>query len=256
MVNVSLRHTPPRSGRSHSGTEPAARNARRGKARFRMPSKLLLVLLGLVATSALIALAVAALRQQISPPSRTGDQLPIELTLSGARLVVPADLIRFESARHSGKVDRIDLAMAWPSLEAMSPAAAEDFRRRSVPLPLLFVTLRPGDEFGDSTSRLDGVYTRFFSDEAWTGPGGLVGVKLDDKSGYAGEDLFFQPESEHPFVARCLSTQQSGVPPTCLRDIRTPTGLSILYRFDRSLLEDWQSLDPALLKRVEGFQDR
>jgi hypothetical protein len=43
------------------------------------------------------------------------------------------------------------------------------------------------------------------------------------------------------------------VPATCLRDINVGQNLSLLYRFDQSLLGDWSALDLAIRGLATAF---
>lgn len=212
---------------------------------------MLLGLGGLAGAALLGKTYLEAFRQNLAIDGRSVDTTPVALSIGGTSLLVPGNMIRFDAGRKPGATERIDLMLLWPELEGLTAANAARFRPTpSGPPPLVFVTLRASDSAGDSTSRLDEVYTRFFSDEAWAGPAGLVGVRLDEKSGYAGEDLFFQAESDKPFVARCLAAREGGLPETCLREISVE-GLSVTYRFDKPLLEEWNDLDAAVSARVE-----
>ena len=55
--------------------------------------------------------------------------------------------------------------------------------------------------------------------------------------------VYFEPGGVAPFVARCLAKATPEVPATCIRDVNIGRGLSMLYRFDRVYLGDWQDLD-------------
>ena len=85
------------------------------------------------------------------------------------------------------------------------------------------------------------------------GPAGLVGRRLGVDSGYSGEIIFFDPASQAPFVARCPTEPIADMAATCLRDVNVGKGLSLLYRFDKSLLADWRIIDDAMTKLAAGF---
>jgi hypothetical protein len=184
---------------------------------------------------------------------RTMDRTPVNLFIAGTALTIPANMIRFAAARHSGATDRADLLLHWPELDGFAEHNAAVFRDIEPTAPLIFVTILGRDADFGTTGWLDRIYTRYFSDDAWAGPDGLVGVRLAEDSGYAGEDLFFQPDATEPFVARCTPEGNSEMPSTCMREILIGDALIARYRFNKTLLGEWEKIDPAVRARVEGF---
>jgi hypothetical protein len=182
---------------------------------------------------------------------RTTDTTPIHLKVAGKTLAVPANMIRFPAERRDGAIERINLLLHWPDLDGFSAANADAFRDNNPGAPLLFVTIFAKDADYGTTGWLDRIYTRYFSDHAWAGPNGLVGVKLTENSGYAGEDLFFEPESDEPFVVRCVADGDPELASTCLREILIGGSLIARYRFDKALLGDWERMDAAIRRLVE-----
>jgi hypothetical protein len=173
--------------------------------------------------------------------------------IGSTALTVSSDLIRFPAARQDGPIDRLDLLFAWPSLSVADEMAAATLRANGEIDPLIFVTVSAQTGALDSTGRLDMVYSRVFSDEAWAGPAGLVGVALSAEAGYEGEELFFEPEGENPFVVRCLASNDAAIAETCMREVNIGGGLTVLYRFDKSLLPEWRTLEAAIRTRIEGL---
>jgi hypothetical protein len=190
---------------------------------------------------------------RIAFDGRTMDRAPINLFIAGTGLTIPANMIRFATERNSGATDRVDLLLHWPELDGFSERNAEVFRDIAPTAPLIFVTIIGRDADYGTTGWLDRIYTRYFSDDAWAGPDGLVGVRLAEDSGYAGEDLFFQPDSSEPFVARCTPEGNPEMPSTCMREILIGDTLIARYRFNKTLLGEWETIDPAVRARVEGF---
>jgi len=177
----------------------------------------------------------------------------VALTVGGEALTIPANMIRFRSERRGGAVEEIDLALHWPSLEGFSEGFAAAFEDTSPDAPLVFVTITARATELDATARLASVYARFFEGSPIPGPAGLVGRSLAPDSGYRGEVIFFTPNGQAPFVTRCIAEATAEIPATCLRDVNVGTGLSMLYRFNKARLGDWQAMDGALQKLVAGF---
>jgi hypothetical protein len=216
------------------------------------------------AAIAIIVLALAALliginaaienyRDRIALKGYDGKPSPIALSVAGEALTIPANMIRFRAERRGGIVEEIDLLLHWPSLEGFSEGFAEAFKDPSPEAPLVFVTITPRATELDATARLASVYGRFFEGPTIPGPAGLVGRALTPDSGYRGEIVYFSPNRAAPFVARCLAEATAEIPATCMRDVNVGKGLSMLYRFNKVRLGDWQQMDSALRKLVDGF---
>ena len=184
---------------------------------------------------------------------RSADPTPVVFSIRSEPLSVPANMIRSAKARRGGAVERIDLAVHWPTLTGYSEALADAFGDGAATAPIVYLTIMPREMPVDSTGRLETVYARFFVGKAEPGPNGLVGRQLAEDSGYGGEVVYFAPAEARPFVARCLVDPAPDVPATCLRDLNIGRGLSLHYRFNVSFLDDWAALDASMHKLAAGF---
>jgi hypothetical protein len=248
MVNVSLRHRNTQSTQLVNG--------------LRLPvSRSTAIAIGAIAGAVLViaglflwfGATLDRLHTRVAFDGRTMDRAPVHLLIGGTPLVVPANMIRFAAERQTGASERVDLLLHWPELDGFSEQNAEIFRDIDPTAPLIFLTIIPRDADYGTTGWLDRIYTRYFSDDAWAGPDGLVGVRLAEDSGYAGEELFFQPDAAEPFVTRCTPEGNAEMPSTCMREILLGDTLIARYRFNRTLLGEWERIDPAIRARAEGF---
>jgi len=215
----------------------------------------------------LIALALAAIggaawgigaaidnyRDSIALRGLDGKPSPVSLTIAGEKLTVPANMIRFRSDRRGGELDRLSLLLHWPTLEGFSEDVADDFKDTSTDAPLIYVTVSPRVTELDSTDRLASVYEQFFEAPVVPGPAGLVGRRMKADSPYDGEIVYFDPRGTAPFVARCLAEATREIPSTCMREINFGRGLTLLYRFNRTRLENWSRLDAGLYALADSF---
>ena len=213
----------------------------------------LIVLLGIFALAFAVARAIEDYRDRIALSGLGGKPFPVSLVVAGEPMTIPANMIRFRSARRGGAVDRLDLLLHWPGLEGFSDALADDFKDNSPAAPLIYVSIAARESTLDASTRLDAVYSRFFEGKPLAGPDGLVGRALTADSGYRGEIVWFLPKGPEPFVARCLAAATAEIPATCIRDVNVGTGLSMLYRFDVTRLADWRAMDAGLQRLVAGF---
>lgn len=210
-----------------------------------------LAIVAILAAGTAIRLALDAYRDRMALTGLTVDPMPVALAIAGERLSIPANTLRIAATRRGGPVERVDLALHWPTLSGYSIDLADDFAEDLPSAPIVFATIAPRESALDATDRLDALYAHFFAGKAVAGPSGLVGRHLTADSGYAGEIVYFAPGVPRPFVARCLAEATAEMPATCLRDINFGRGLSLLYRFNRDLLADWQALD----KGLRGFAE-
>ena len=251
MVDVSLRDKVKVGGRL---------DAPRLRPRVRTPQVLLRPTAIAVATVVVAVALVIGIRAAIDGWNENAvlsgaspDPTPVDLVIAAERLSIPANMIRSARARRGGAVERVDLALHWPSLAGYSLALADVFRDASPEAPVIYAAIVPREMPVDSTGRLETVYARFFVGKASPGPNGLVGRELGEESGYGGEIVYFAPSEARPFVARCLADTVTDVPATCLRDVNLGQGLSLNYRFNRSLLGDWADLDAGIRRLAARF---
>lgn len=257
MVDVSLRHK--------RADGPATRDAGRYGAsplrrRPRSPAWLLrpvpLAVGGILAAIALIVGGRAAITAYHASTVLSGfvsEVSPIEVTIAGHHLAIPANMIRSAKVRRGGETELVELALHWPTLSGYSEGLAEEFRGETGSSAILYASLSPQSLPADSTGRLVSVYARFFEGPASPGPNGLVGRRLAADSGYGGEILYFTPKEIEPFVTRCIDSRDSGLRGTCMRDIALGNGLALQYRFDSALLGQWESLDSAMRRLADVF---
>jgi hypothetical protein len=197
--------------------------------------------------------AVRSYHDRVALAGKSGDPSPVAVMVAGETLVIPANMIRFPNARAGGAVESIDLLLRWPGLEGYSADSADAFRDGSTLAPLVYVTIAPRDNPLDSDGMLAAVYDRFFIGEAIDGPSGLTGRRMTADSGYRGEEVFYAARQSPAFVARCLAETTPEVPATCIRDVNIGAGLSMLYRFNRFFLGDWQAMDADLRELAVRF---
>ena len=212
--------------------------------------------LGLAAVGLLALAAQHAVRSYhdgVALAGKSGDPSPIAVMVAGETLAIPANMIRFPGARTGGTVESVDLLLRWPGLDGYSADSADAFRDGSALSPLVYVTIVQRDNPLDSDGMLAAVYERFFAGEAIEGPSGLTGRRMTADSGYRGEEVFYAPRQSPAFVARCLSEATPEVPATCIRDVNIGAGLSMLYRFNRFFLGDWQAMDSDLKQLAARF---
>ncbi|CAN5306208.1 hypothetical protein BH10PSE9_BH10PSE9_11820 [soil metagenome] len=240
MVDVSLRH--------RRGLWRSVLDTRWGAPATIAGAAILVILLAGVG----IHFALSAYRDRDGLLGLSTDPGRVMLAIAGERLSIPANTLRIPATRRGGPVERVELALHWPTLGGYSAEFAEDFAADLPSSAIVFASISPRESPLDATDRLDTLYTHFFSGQPVPGPAGLVGRHLTRESGYGGEIVYFATGVARPFVARCPAQSTPEVPATCIRDINFGRGLSLFYRFNLTMLGDWQSLDTRLRAFAEG----
>ena len=212
--------------------------------------------LGIVTVALLawgVEYAVSTYHDRIALAGKSGDRSRVAIVIAGEILTIPANMIRFPATRGGGTFESVDLLLHWPSLEGYSQDRTDAFRDGSTLAPLVYVTIAPRDNQLDSDGRLVAVYERFFIGDAVAGPSGLTGRRMTDDSGYRGEEVYYAVNGSTRFAARCIAESTAEVPATCIRDVNIGAGLTMLYRFNRFYLVDWQKMDADLKQLAATF---
>ncbi len=168
-------------------------------------------------------------------------------------LAVPANTIRFASARRDGPAPRLDLYLRYPSMDGYSDAARDDFNGRGARKNVLFLAFEPQMMSRGMSGRFAPIYQSLIEQPGAPGPHGIILYAFKAASGYLNERLAvaYRPGRE-PFVARCLSGESARETlAPCERDILVGDGLSLTYRFPEELLGDWQALDQAVMAEAQ-----
>ena len=172
------------------------------------------------------------------------------IELGSVRLKVPENIIRHAKQRVSAPQDKLDLVMIWPEMEGFSLGEQVAFNDVSDNSRLIFISLSAPGEPLSTSDRLFSIYSEHFAGDPLDGPAGLIGFEMQEKSGYAGEKIYFKPNEDKPFVARCMTPVQ-GTAPFCLRDLIGQNGLQISYRIRPHMLDQWASLDDLIMSKVQ-----
>lgn len=210
------------------------------------------------ATMALLSVAISLagkwFGRSIAMAGHTDDTTVYEIVIGNDVLAVPANAIRFETARRNGVAERLDLYLHWPDMGGYTTAAAADFNRPGDGGRLLFLRFEPRTMSRDMSGRYDPIYSRLVDPAGAQGPAGIMFHRFKDKAGYLDEVLAVAQTGGEPFVARCLvgpAAENAFAP--CERDLHVGDFLSLTYRFPLGLLADWRALDEAVAAKAAGF---
>ena len=168
-------------------------------------------------------------------------------------LALPANVIRFENQRRSGRAETVSIYVSWPDLEGYSHANAMRFSNPANTENLVFADFSQSVMSRDMSGRLEPIYEKLFSGAPRKGPAGLVIHDLSAKSGFADEKLLTgRTRDGKVYAVRCLlpRSPELATSADCQRDIHVGRDLTMLYRFSSKLLPQWERIEGAMLSFV------
>lgn len=187
-------------------------------------------------------------------PSPTASRDPVSLTVGGARFRIPANYLRYKSARRGGPQEEVALAAVLPDFRGYSDADAQLFTGNAADSPVVYILLHAERLKLGEMDRFRRIYLNYVTDEhGKAGPFGLAQYEFRDDSGYRGEDLFVGHLGTRPVVLRCVR-MSAGVPsPSCLREVRLAHRAGFSYRFKRAQLSRWREIASGVDALVHSF---
>ncbi|WEK05653.1 MAG: hypothetical protein P0Y65_05200 [Candidatus Devosia phytovorans] len=198
---------------------------------FNLASIAVLVLL--LAVGAAYLVDELGRRDTVPPPSLT-DSDPVQQTIAGRELSIPASWFRYGEQIRDGFTNQIDLRILF-EVGDQDPAPVS-------------VTLVPRSSARTSASLLDRVYLHQFDSDTLDGVPGLVGKPMQATEGYQGEAIWYDALSPNPFVAKCQAPLAPDAPAQCVRTVYLPSGIAAIYTFDTKLLQSWRDFDAEMEK--------
>ena len=200
----------------------------------------------LAALTVAIGVAGRVLGERIALAGHTESAEPVDVIIGQDHIRLPANTIRFEEQRHTGRTERVDLYMTWPEMTGYSNAERTRFNDANRPENLIFLNLSQSTMSKDMSGRLGPIYSHLFADRPEPGPAGLTLQPLKENSAY-GNEVFFTgilPDGAD-YAVRCMmpADEKQSTGADCQRDIHIGRDLSVLYRFSSRLLPQWQAME-------------
>lgn len=194
-----------------------------------------------------------ALGQLLLLGNHSNSQTIRKITIGLDQLQIEENAIRFDRQRHDGKAMRVDLALTWPEMRGYSVADRLRFDDINQTNRLIFIQISQSTMSQDMSGRVVPIYSQLFDGAPQDGPFGLTIHHLKAGSGYDGEILYTAKRpGTTDYAIRCMDakTLNDQAIDDCQRDIHLGNDLSVLYRFSRKNLSDWQKIDEAVTTYV------
>jgi hypothetical protein len=179
-------------------------------------------------------------------PAATPDAPSLPITIGGYIFNVPPAAIRVPLQRHAGPQERVDLAFLWPELTPPDPTVKPALHQEPLTFDRLFISLAGFSGALSAAERFRQIYPRYFADGQFAGPDGLIVKRFRDGTPYQGDDLFYDPTMQDPFMARCSRPGAGETPGICLVEQRIANAVDVTVRFPRDWLIEWRILAKAI----------
>jgi hypothetical protein len=223
------------------------------------------------------SLSALVLAYYFAPPTGLTEELPvpteatnaIAISVGDTRFHIPVNYIVLSSARRGGAQKDLAMAALIPAFDGYTLAAAQEFTGNAVDSRVVNFKLESEGIALPEQERLARVYLAQ-PENAGTGssgtgapsaprgtpgPYGLRQYVLRPDSGYRDLDLFVGTTDSGPLILLCDKPGADIPSPNCLRDTRLNDKLGLSYRFKRTHLADWKSVDTGLRALIARFTD-
>ncbi len=187
---------------------------------------------------------------------RSSDAAPVQLTVRGMKLAVPANYIDSSDARDGGEQDSLHLSALLPDLRGFSATEARLFTSNAPDSPVVRLVFKGDENDLDAAARLERIYRPYIQQPGGSpGDFGLTQYVFRADSGYARQDLFAGIENGRMVLFLCERTGPDLASPSCQMTGR-PLGrnLTLTYRFKRSHLGRWRETVSGVDAMVARFQ--
>ncbi|THV25268.1 hypothetical protein [Peteryoungia ipomoeae] len=216
-----------------------------------------------VATAVIAVLALSSLAisfagkhygHQLALANHSDSTTPIKVAIGRDVLTLPENTLRFAVQRVSKAHEQVDLYLSWPEMRGYEDALRSRFNSTH-PAGIVFLQISQSTMTRDMSGRLDPIYRQLLGPGVTQGPGGLEERHFLPGTGYEGEVLLTGTDKAgHVYAVRCLDPARGSAPTSsdCQRDIHLGRDMSVLYRFPRNILHDWENLESAIRTYIQS----
>jgi len=187
---------------------------------------------------------------------RTADPMPIDLSVRGARLRVPANYL--DNPREGAERDLLTLSALLPGMRGYSLEDADLFNGNAPDSPVVHLLFKGDENDLDASARLERIYKPYILEPDGTATDfGLTQYNFRADSGYGREDLFTGREGGLLLLFLCERASLELPSPNCLAIGRpVARNLSFSYRFKRAYLARWNEIAAGVDGLLARFQAR
>ena len=190
-------------------------------------------------------------------PSPTASADPVDLRVDGIAYRIPANYTVNRAVRGGGDQDEVALHVLLPDLRPWTQTDAAAFASNAPDARVVHFILKPDRNRLPEDQRFErALRPQTVNPEGTPGQFGLT--QFDFPPGIGGYDdtqiFTVRLDPKTLLVLRCEKIGDPKLGPNCIRQMRTPEGVGLTYRFKRAHLAAWQSVDSGITKLVAGFR--
>ena len=193
-------------------------------------------------------------------PSPTASAEPIDLKVDGIAYRIPAYYTESRAARAGGEQDEVNLHVLLPDLHPWTLTDQAAFASNAPDARVVHFVLKPDRQTLTEDQRFErALRPQTTNPDGVPGPYNLTQFDFPQGLGYDDTQIFIallDAKTKSLLVLRCDKIGDPTFGPSCIRQMRTPDGIGLTYRFKRAHLAEWQSIDSGITKLVADFRSK
>lgn len=181
-------------------------------------------------------------------PEASAVTTPVAIIIGGQKFVIPENFTQFPRARRGGVRENVALYAMLPDFKPYTIANELTFESNEHDSPVVHFQLESVRSPFDEDARIDRVYMPSVQDtQGERALYGLTHYQFLDGSGYQDQDLYIgNDELGRRAALTCGKNPDDILPSSCRRHTWLTNKVMLSYRFKRSRLRDWKSIDKGL----------
>ena len=188
-------------------------------------------------------------------PRASIDDTPVEAIIADRRFLIPENYTRYPKQRDGGRQRELDMHALWPQMAPYSAQHEQDFADNGSSSNVIFFSLRETSTPLSSDKRLKNIYSKYLATpEPEKDPTGLKRFTFRENSGYGDQFLLVGHDADKRLL---LLTCDRDTPlvesPNCSRTLLIAPNLELTYRYKRTHLKDWETIDEKIRALVASF---
>jgi hypothetical protein len=189
-------------------------------------------------------------------PSPTASAEPVDLRVDGIAFRIPAFYTENRATRAGGDQDEVHLHVLLPDLHPWTLTDAAAFASNARDARVVHFVLKPDRQPMTEDQRFErALRPQTANQDGVPGPYGGTQFDFTPGLGYDDTQIFTaRLDAKTLMVLRCDKIGDPSSGPICIRQMRTPDGVGLTYRFKRAHLAEWQTVDSGITKLVAGFR--
>jgi hypothetical protein len=188
-------------------------------------------------------------------PRASESQDRVDMEIGDRHFLIPANFTRYPLQRVGGTQNEIDLHALLPELAPYSIGRKDEFEDNSSASRLVHIKIHLAGDLLPATRRLDDIYARHLASQSpQPGPASLDQYEFAPTSGYRDQELFVAEQTDNqPALILCFKETDVIFSPNCTRTLHLTNSVAVTYRYKRGYLESWETIDRAIIARIESF---